>query len=143
MSALKFLGLILDENVTWNAHVNNVCNVLAKNIGVMYKLKSMPKVFLKMIYNSIVLPHLSYGIIIWGNASKTQLNRVCVLQKRAIRIVHHASYLAHSKPIFHLYKMLQFYDIYLLQLGIFMYLCYKKFLPESLLDYFFAEQHYP
>ena len=102
----------------------------------MYKLKYFPKCILKMIYNSIVLPYLYYGIIIWGNASLNRINRVIKLQKRAIRIIYHAPYLAHTAPIFYSLKILSFTDMFLFQTCIFMYLCYNRQLPESLLKYF-------
>ena len=66
VSAIKFLGINIDDKLTWNIHIGVICNKLSKNIGVMYKLKSLPQNILKMIYNSIVMPYLTYGIIVWG-----------------------------------------------------------------------------
>ena len=76
VSSLKFLGVTIDHKLNWSDHINVVCNTLAKNIGVIYRLKSLPKTILKMIYNSIVLPYLYYNIIAWGNSYLAYINKV-------------------------------------------------------------------
>ena len=35
-----FLGVILDENLSWRAHINSISKKLSKTIGVMNKLKN-------------------------------------------------------------------------------------------------------
>ena len=64
------------------------------------------------------------------------MDRIFKLQKKAIRIISHSNYLAHTKPIFSCLKILTVFDMYLLQCAIFMYLCSKKMLPISLLNHF-------
>ena len=64
------------------------------------------------------------------------MNRLFILQKRAVRIITHSEYLAHTKPIFSLLKLLNVYDLYNFQCAIFMYLCYNKLLPASALIHF-------
>ena len=55
VSAITFLGINIDDKLTWNNHIGVICNKLSKNIGVMYKLKSLPKKYLPInchaIYN--------------------------------------------------------------------------------------------
>ena len=88
------------------------------------------------MYNSIILPVLYYGILAWGNAYETHLQRVIVLQKRAIRIISHAPFLAHTGPLFKNLRVLKFKDMYDYQLAIFMFQCHKQVLPKSLCDLF-------
>ena len=135
-SSLKFLGIIIDNKLTWKNHINVICNKISKGIGVMYKLHMLPIHILKMIYNAIVVPYLNYANIAWGNAADVYLSRLLKLQKRAIRIVNHDLFLAHTMPIFYSLKLLTFYDIYKYQLGVFMFLCYNKILPSCILNYF-------
>ena len=41
---------------------------IARSIGILYKVKHiLPEYILKTLYNSLVLPHLTYGILAWGN----------------------------------------------------------------------------
>ena len=35
----KFLGVIIDENLTWMKHINLLTSKISKNIGVMHKLR--------------------------------------------------------------------------------------------------------
>ena len=87
----------------------------------MYKLKSFTKCILKMIYNSLILPFLYYGILAWGNAYEIHVMKVILLQKRAIRIICHTSYLAHTHPLFKEIKILNFNDMYNYQCAIFLF----------------------
>ena len=42
------------------------------------------------IYHSLITPYLRYGVIVWGQASKSQLNKLLVLQKLPLRFIHFA-----------------------------------------------------
>ena len=55
-----FLGVILDSNLTWADHFHKVTTSVSKAIGVLYKLKHiLTKKTLIMLYNSLVLPHIT------------------------------------------------------------------------------------
>ena len=87
----KFLGLHIDEKLNWKTHINQVCRTVSRNVGVMYKLKFVfPSNVLRMLYSTLVLPYLNYGVLAWGNAVKVQIKRILLLQKRAIRTVSNA-----------------------------------------------------
>ena len=101
VSSLKFLGITIDNKLTWKNHIDIICNKVSKNIGILYKLHMLPTVILKMLYNAIVAPYFDYAISVWGSAANTYLGRLFKLQKRAIRIIFHAKFLAHTIPIFY------------------------------------------
>jgi hypothetical protein len=128
----KFLGITIDENLTWKRHVNDVCNKCSRNIGVLNKLKYfLPKKSLYQLYCSLVLPYINYGILIWGNANKVYVNKVFRLQKRALRIVSNSHYLCPSKPLFEKYNVLNAFDMYKKEMAIFMYKYTNGLLPCS------------
>ena len=54
---------------------------------------------------------ISYGLIIWGNASK--INDVLLIQKKAIGILTDSAYLAHCKPLFIETKILTVVNLYI------------------------------
>ena len=54
---------------------------------------------MRIIYNSLMYPHLQYGNIVWGNAAMKHLNKLITSQKRAIRNISHAEYLQHTGRI--------------------------------------------
>ena len=79
----RFLGVTIDEDLSWKPHVNNECNIVSRKIGMTNKLKHcFPQPTLKSLYYAIVYPYLNYGVLAWGNANKTLMDRL-LLQKKA------------------------------------------------------------
>ena len=62
VTSTKFLGLYIDEKLNWKIHVDNLCKLLSKNVGVIYKLRSVfPQevLFINIVLNfNFVLPQL-------------------------------------------------------------------------------------
>ena len=50
------------------------------------------------IYNSLISPYISYGLIAWGQASKTHLEKILILQKRAVRLINFLPFRTHALP---------------------------------------------
>ena len=139
----KFLGIIIDENLSFKYHVEAISNTISRNIGILNKLKYfVPKRILKCIYCSIISPFLSYGILAWGNTHTIYLKRLLKLQKRAVRNITLSDFRDHSAPLFKDLKFLRVTDIYLLNLGIFMYKHSMGILPKIFLSYFTKRHDY-
>ena len=78
----KFLGITIDKHLTWNYHIANITSQIAKGIGILYRLNNtLPQKALLMIYNSLILPYITYCNIVWGNCGITKLNSILLLQK--------------------------------------------------------------
>ena len=85
VSCTKFLGITVDEHLNWHNHISNLTSQLSRSIGILNRVRYiLPRQTLLTLYFTLVHPRLLYGIIAWGNASPTALNRVICLQKRAI-----------------------------------------------------------
>ena len=98
---VKYLGVIIDSHLSWKFHVDYVAMKISRNIGIISKLRHIvPLKTLYNIYNSLILPYLSYGLIIWGQAAKTHLEKLLMLQKRAVRLIHFAPFRSHAIPYF-------------------------------------------
>ena len=82
------------------------------------------KDILLSVYYGIFHSHVAYLCLVWGQA-KFSLNRITLLQKRAIRILHSAAYRDHTSPLFHISKVLKFVDIVLLENCIFVNKCFN------------------
>ena len=101
--------MTIDEHMTWKQHIQKVACKMAQTIGTMKRLKKfLPQNIMKMLYNSLVLPHLTYGIILWGK----KIKRIVKLQKWALRTIVNAKYNAHTAPILSKHKLLRVDDIY-------------------------------
>ena len=129
VSNFNFLGLILDENLSFDHHIKAISNKLSRSLGTLNKLKRfLPQNIMLLLYNSLILPHLQYAILCWG--AKT--SKLFKLQKRAMRIISCSKYNAHTDPIFKKLKILKVGDIYNQSLMKF----YYKFIQRTLPTYF-------
>ena len=91
----KFIGVIIDSNLTWSHHINHISNKLSSICGVLSRLKHyVPVLILKIIYNSLFLSHLNYGITAWGFNVGPRIKKT--LQKKAIRYISNAKYNSHT-----------------------------------------------
>ena len=104
----NFLGVILNENLKWNSHVDMVGKKISKTLGIMRKLKNtLPLNTLLNIYNALILSYLNYGNIIWGDQGK----KLFKLQKKAVRIISKSNYNSHTNPLFKKLNVLKFPDL--------------------------------
>ena len=134
----KFLGVVIDEHLTWNYHIAQIASKVSKTIGILSKMRHIfPRKVLLMLYNSLVLPYFSYCTMIWANGNNTSnLEKIVVLQKKAIRIICNMRYTEHSAPGFKKLGLLTITDIGNLQLSEFMYKYSHDLLPGALRHYF-------
>ena len=96
---------------------------ISKSIGILFKLSKLkaPKSLLKQIYYSLIHSYLNYNISSYAGTYDSHINRLLLLQKRAIRIINKSSFLAHTDPLFYSCKILKVYDMYRLNIGLYMY----------------------
>ena len=130
--ATKFLGIFIDENLSWTHHVANLNSKIARTVFMIKQVKYiLPDDSLKTLYYALIQSHLTYGILAWGNASDSTLKKTKILQKRAIRCIHKANYNSHTDPLFKHSKLKKLTDIYETQVLLFMHNYVSNKLPES------------
>jgi hypothetical protein len=140
----KFLGLLIDFNLSWGPHTKHVSKIISKLNGVIRKVRPfLPQESLHTLYNTLVLPYFSYGAMIWADPNNTSLDSLFLLQKRVIRSCTNSPWLSHTDPLFASLKTLKVYDIYKLQLAVFMYQHHNNLLPSHLIDETFFNTAYP
>ena len=122
---VKYLGVLVDSQLTFKFHIDELKKKVSRAIGVLYKLKPfVPPSILINVYYSIIYPFLLYGVLIWGNADKTLLKPIHILQKKFVRMAtFNDSFptllgpLVHTPPLFHKLGLLTIFEIFELQLG--------------------------
>ena len=126
VSHFNYLGIILDENISWKKHVAMITNKLSKISGVLHRLKYIyPQNILETIYKSLFVPHLNYGLLLWGR----NLDSIAKFQKRAIRTITNSNFIAHSEPLLKELKLLNVYDMHDLKILKLVYKLYHNELP--------------
>ncbi len=104
----NFLGITINNHLNWQSHTNKIANKISKTIGILNKLKHfLPPNTLYSMYNALILPHINYGLLLWGH----QAHRIFKLQNKAIRIISLSKYNAHTSPIFKRLQLLKLDDI--------------------------------
>ena len=74
---------------------------MSKTIGIFARLTHfLPPSVLLNIYNSLIHPYLSYGLVVWDQTSKTNLDKILLLQKRALRLIYFSNNSEHAIPLF-------------------------------------------
>ena len=97
----KFVGIYIDENLTWKHHISHIITKINKNIFLINLLKNHAPIKTRiMAYNALIKSHLEYGCIIWGqNASK--IKTLIKKQKHSIRILAKSkNRISHTNKIF-------------------------------------------
>ena len=137
VSEFRFLGIVIDNYLTWKSHIAHVCNKVSKLIGIFFKTrKILDTDTLVMLYNTLVKPYFTYCIIIWGNSFKSYLHRVEVLQKKLLRILTFSLYNAHTQPLFRRWKIMEFNQLYTYLSSVHIFKCIYHLLPNSFWDEF-------
>jgi hypothetical protein len=128
----KFLGVFVDECLSWKYHLTHVKNKISRALyGITQVKHFLPKDSLKTLYLALIQPYISYGILIWGNANSSILKKNVSLQKRAIRIINNAGYNYHTDPLFKKCEIFKLSDMYQYQVCLFMDDFIRKKLPHS------------
>ena len=134
---VRFLGLLLDEHLSWKFHLNELSKKLARTCGVFFKIRHfLPTDSLICIYNSLFMSFLHYGIIVWGQTFASYVDPIFKLQKRAVRAISHEKAFSHSTPIFRSLKLLRLHDIFKLRLLTFVFESINKLTPSCFNNFF-------
>ena len=87
--------------MSWKHHIDHIVIKISRTIGLISKLRHfVPKHTLINIYRSLIAPYLSYGLIVWGQACKSYLDKLLKLQKRVLRFIYFSDHNQHAIPLF-------------------------------------------
>ena len=88
VSTVKFLGVTLDENLTFNDHVKNVTTKIFKSVGVMRRLHcQLPADVMVKLYYSLVYSNLTYALLAWGRSGLTNAAKIECAHRGACKLL--------------------------------------------------------
>ena len=132
----NFLGININENLSWVPHIDKISVKISRCIGIISKLKHiLPVNTLKIIYHSLLISHLTYGILVWG----TKCYGLGKLQKKAIRIITNSKVNAHTSPLFKYLGCVTFEDLYTLNILKFYFNYCHSLVPSYFIKLNFCE----
>ena len=135
-NATKFLGVYIDEHLTWKDHISYLCKQISKSIGMLFRsrfyLSSKTKLTL---YYSLIYPYTTYCNSTWSSTYRTNFckNGLCELLPIPTR--------AHSAPLFSKLEILDICQINTFQIAKFMYCYHNNLLPPLFFNLFFTNSH--
>ena len=120
INSTKFLGLIIDNSLSWKDHITAITSKLNKACYAISLLKPFLTMnTLRMSYFSYANSFLSYGIIFWGNSHAHHTNSIFKIQKRIIRIVSNSGRHDTCRQLFKHLQILSLPSQYIFSLLIF------------------------
>ncbi len=144
---VKYLGVLVDQHLTWKHQVSVVAKKISRGVGILAKLRNSVNFdILVNIYYCLVYSHLFYGVQAWGSACRTETEKLLILQKRAVRILTGNQYyqiygepavpLPSSDPLFSRLGFLKFDDIFGFSIATFVYSTLCGLSPGVFSDWF-------
>ena len=134
---VNFLGIHIDKYLQWNTHIEYVNKKVSKCVGILNKLKYyVPLSALVTLYNSLILPYLSYCVPVWGNCNQSKMNSLIKLQKKSVRICTGSQYLDHTAPLFKKLNILVFDDLYSYHTALLGFYYFQNLLPFQISQMF-------
>jgi len=119
-SQVKFLGVLVDDDLKWNSQVSSVCSRLNTVCFMFRTLKNFVNTDVLMnVYYSLGYSIMKYNVILFGHSTEWQ--RIFITQKRMLRTIFNVSPRYSCKNLFREKSILTFPAIYILECSLFVY----------------------
>ena len=137
VKSVKYIGLHLDEKLTWNIHIDELCKTLTKYFSVFYNLRHIiNKNLARTIYFTCIHSRIKYGIEIYGTASSTKLNKIQTLQNKLLKVLTKKDPGFSTNQLHSELDILKVKDIHELYTLVFVYRCINGDMIPNFLNYF-------
>ena len=84
----KYLGVLIDSKLTYRDHINYAVKKRKKICGLIYRVRDIyPIKGLLLIYNTYAKSVICFGLLVYGRAAKTNINKIEMAQRRIIRAI--------------------------------------------------------
>ena len=136
VAGVKFLGVWVDERLKWEEQAKRVKRKTGQLLGVLGRARTvLETTSLKVLYNSLVLPHLQYCLMVWGDFSgdgNGSLGRsILSNQKRFVGLMAGKNRRYHADPLFARFGVLKVGDLYRQQMRIYAWQFWNGCLPQA------------
>ena len=120
----KFLGVLIDENLSWKQHIKILSSKIPKSIDILYKLRDvLSKQCLRQLYFSFIHSCVNYTNVACASTSKSKFERLYRCPKHAARLIYHKDWYTHASPLLNYMKALNVFNLNIFSILCFMYKC--------------------
>ena len=139
---MVYLGILFDDKLSWEPHVSELCKKLSQIAGVIFKHRSLlSKTALMLVYHSLVGSSIRYGLICWGTANQTLLQKVNVIHNRIVRYLTFSLPCSTAWPLYSSLNVLPLDILIQMEWGKMMFQFLNKMLPKAFENYFRKPNH--
>ena len=104
----KYLGILIDNKLSWNYHIKHTNLKISKGIGILTKLRRyLSKNVLRTLFYAFVQPHIDCGLLVWGSATPTNLKPIKKNLQKAVRKILFKARNQPIEPLFHELKPIE------------------------------------
>ena len=136
VSKHRLLGVIIDQNLTWQDHISHIGKTISKNMYMLSKLKYLTDISTRqMFYNAHIKSHLDYASTVWDTSSENHLKKLNSLHRRAVKLILPDTTLTTDEK-FQKLCILPLASHFKFNKGVIMFKVANRNVPEYLQDFF-------
>ena len=111
----NYLGLILDDKLTWKEHNDELNKKLVKYTGIFAKLQHiLPMKCRKILYDAFIFSRLNYGVELYANNNtQGQLNTLMITQNKILKILQFKKRNAKTNELYKEFEVLKLQDLHM------------------------------
>ena len=134
---VKYLGLILDDKLTWREHISDLETKLIKILRSFKIMKQwLPEKEKLQLYYAYFHSKVKYGIQLYGTANRASIKKIQILQNKTIKTLFGLDYLTPTIDILKKYKLTTVKDLYKITIAQFVHKQRNQMLPKPFINYF-------
>ena len=137
VSHTKSLGLHIEENLSWNVHIEKLSKKVASGIGALKRIRpyvTLPT--MQLIYNCLVQPYFDYCSVIWDSCGSNLADRLQKLQNRAARVLTYSRHDSNADYLFERLGLKKLSSQCRISKAIMVYKCLNDLAPDYLSEMF-------
>ena len=137
VKTVNYLGLFIDENLYWNAHVDYVCASLVKYFGIFNHIKSFnTSRIARQLYFAFINSRINYGIEVYGHCANEYLSKLQILQNKLLKLLLKLDRRTSTNQLHRDLSLLKVSDIHDVNILCFVNNCRATRCPETFCNYY-------
>ena len=138
---VKYLGIILQEHLSWDDHTNEICNKLKRFFPLFYNIRNyLNKENIITIYYTMIYSRIKYGSIVTGQTTKLNHDKIQVMQNKLLKVLYMKKYCYSTNKLHNELSILKYEDMIKQETFSFMYAYIHEKLPSVFKNYFHHRQ---
>ena len=134
---VKYLGMYLDNHLSWDFHIHKLSNSLSRATGILSKLRhNAPRTVCLNVYYALFYSHVFYGACLWGLTSQKNMKIIETLQNKCVRTITFSDFRSTANPIYESLGLIKVNDIIKYQHLKVAYEYINNLLPDDLCQLF-------